>query len=132
MNLDIESNTSDFEETSSQGSSSTQATITQAFSFSSLRGTKRPASPIKEPFNQKKYKLLLMRFIIENNLSFRSITSTSFRELTLYLNKQSPLLYNKILHDYLSSIYKERRDIIQSNLTLNIKEKGYFSLTLDA
>ncbi|CZT13621.1 uncharacterized protein RCO7_11027 [Rhynchosporium graminicola] len=81
--------------------------------FNSLRGTKRPASPIKEPFSTKKYKSLLIRFIIENNLSFRSISSTSFRELTLYLNEQSPLLYNKILHDYLN-------------------KKGYFSLTLDA
>ncbi|CZT08587.1 uncharacterized protein RCO7_08132 [Rhynchosporium graminicola] len=111
-------------------SSSSQATITQA--FRSLRGTKRPASPIKEPFSSKKYKSLLIRFIIENNLSFRSISSTSFKELTLYLKKQSPLLYNKILHEYLKSIYKERKEIIQGELDLNIKEKGYFSLNLDA
>ena len=71
--------TSDAE--SSQGSSTT---IIDA--FSRQRANKRK-EPEKELFNINKFKNLILNFIISNNISFRAISSISFKELAFYLNK---------------------------------------------
>jgi hypothetical protein len=77
-------NSSDEITGSSQASIST-STITDI--FARQRASKRPKSPEKEEFNINKFKRLLLNFIILNNLSFRSVTSKSFKELLVYLYK---------------------------------------------
>jgi inorganic pyrophosphatase/exopolyphosphatase len=54
-------------------------------SFSQLRANKRPRS--LEEFDNNKFKKLLLNFIISNNLSFRSVTTESFKKLVYFLNK---------------------------------------------
>ena len=41
----------------------------------------------KAPFDEVEYKRLLLNFIVSNNISFRAITTPSFKELTEYLNE---------------------------------------------
>ncbi|KAH7370261.1 hypothetical protein BKA65DRAFT_531945 [Rhexocercosporidium sp. MPI-PUGE-AT-0058] len=65
-----------------QASTSTNRDI-----FAKQRATKRPKTP-EEVFNKEKFNKLLLNFIISNNISFRSISSISFKELLLYLNKR--------------------------------------------
>jgi hypothetical protein len=55
--------------------------------FAKQRAAKRPKTPEKEKFNNKKFNKLLLNYIISNNLLFRSVSSKSFKELALYLNK---------------------------------------------
>jgi hypothetical protein len=76
------SQASDSTEVASQASTSNTSTITDI--FARQRANKRPKSP-EEKFNLIKFKKLLLNFIITNNLSFRSITSKSFREVLVYL-----------------------------------------------
>jgi hypothetical protein len=42
--------------------------------------------PIKEAFKVEHFKRLLLHFIITNNISFRVITTDSFKKLCSYLN----------------------------------------------
>ena len=58
---------------------SNQSTITQLF--------KDQSSNIKENFTINHFKRLLLDFIISNNISFKAITSLSFKKLLLYLNR---------------------------------------------
>ena len=88
-------------------------------------------SPEKELFNIKRFKKLLLNFIISNNISFRAVTSKSFKELLLYLSKDIPLIYYKTLKEDLISIYKEKQALIKEELSEQIKTNGSFSLTLD-
>lgn len=107
---------------------STISTITDI--FAKQRASKRPKTP-EEGFNIVKFKKLLLNFIITNNLSFRSVTSKSFKELLLYLLKDIPSIYYKLLKDELISIYIENQSSIKEELRDNIKSNSNFSLTLD-
>ncbi|KAH6708805.1 hypothetical protein BKA61DRAFT_579809 [Leptodontidium sp. MPI-SDFR-AT-0119] len=122
---DIDS--SDFTE-SSQASNNT--TITDV--FARQRASKRPISPDNEKFNLIKFKKLLLNFIILNNISFRAVSSKSFKELLLYLSNQIPPLYYQTLKNDLNSIYLEKKSLIKEELQDNIKSNSGFSLTLDA
>jgi hypothetical protein len=53
-------------------------TITQAFD--------QQSGPRGESFTINHFKRLLLNFIISNNISFRAITTPSFKKLLAYLN----------------------------------------------
>ena len=108
---------------------STTSTITDI--FAKQRAAKRPKTSEKEVFNIIKFKKLLLNFIIFNNLSFRSVTSQSFKELLFYLSKDIPSIYYKALKDDLIFFYKEKKFFIQEELNNNIKSNGSFFITLD-
>lgn len=82
-------------------------------------------------FDLKRFKKLLLNFIISNNISFRAVTSISFKELLLYLSKDIPSIYYKALKEDLIFIYKEKQLLIKEELNQQIKSNGSFSLTLD-
>jgi hypothetical protein len=65
-------------------SNSSQQTIQVAFSNKRARNTSNTPPP---KFEIIRFKKLLLNFIISNNISFRAITTQSFKMLMLYLNK---------------------------------------------
>jgi hypothetical protein len=70
---------------------SSQASISSRTSnirdiFARQRFSKRPKTP-EEKFEEPIFNKLLLDFIIKNNISFKAISSKSFRELLNYLNK---------------------------------------------
>ncbi len=72
---------------SDQASTSTSQISTITDIFARQRASKRPKSPERESFNIEKFKLLVLNFLISNNISFRAATSRSFKELLVYLYK---------------------------------------------
>ncbi|KAH6714619.1 hypothetical protein BKA61DRAFT_575348 [Leptodontidium sp. MPI-SDFR-AT-0119] len=121
--LSNNNDTSDAE--SSQGSS----TILDA--FSQQRANKRK-EPEKDLFNINKFKNLLLNFIISNNISFRAISSISFKELAFNLNDQVPPIYPAIIKEELNTLYLLKQNIIKEELREVITSNSGFSLTLDA
>jgi hypothetical protein len=70
-----------------QASTSNSQASNIAYIFARQRASKRPKTPEKEKFNIDKFKRLLLNYLISNNLSFKSISSKTFKSLLLYLNE---------------------------------------------
>ncbi|KAH6711867.1 hypothetical protein BKA61DRAFT_578295 [Leptodontidium sp. MPI-SDFR-AT-0119] len=96
--------------------------------LSSSRAKKRELSE----FNNKEFRVKILNFILQNNLSFRLIDSPTFKELLRYLKEDIPTINRKILRDELDSVYLSAFNSFKNKLNNHKENQGTFSLTLDA
>jgi hypothetical protein len=71
-------------ELDSSDSGASQSTIDKRFAIQ--RGEKRPRTSGKY-FDEKVFKILLLNFIIKNNISFRAVCTKSFKDIMEYLKE---------------------------------------------
>jgi transcriptional antiterminator len=83
------------------------------------------------PFTEDGVVTKVLHFLIENNLSFSSLCSDSFKDLLKYLNPEIPVLYRTKLKSSLEQLFQF--ELIKSNqqFEANFQSNGAFSLTFD-
>ncbi|KAH9204119.1 hypothetical protein DL95DRAFT_451759 [Leptodontidium sp. 2 PMI_412] len=108
-----------------QGSS--QLSLEQSFASNS-----QSQEFIETIFQVVHFKRLLLNFLVSNNISFRAVTSTSFRKLMAYLHKEVPALYSQVLTDELTTYFINDKALLKDEFIKQKKSQGGFSLTLDA
>ncbi|KAK0384767.1 hypothetical protein NLU13_7245 [Sarocladium strictum] len=113
------------ESTKKRKSDLTSSPSIQGFFSSNL--PKRP----KNDYSEEGVINRVLLFLIENNLSFNSLGSDSFKALIRYLNPDIPIINRSKLKTSLNALFTTELTKLNQLLEANNKSYGSFSLTFD-
>ena len=82
-------------------------------------------------FNDSEAYNKILNFIIENNLSFNTLESATFKDLLNYYNRLTPIINRKKIKLILEKTYNTEYINLLNDLRLNIESNGTFSLIFD-
>ena len=115
----------------------TEATLTLRNSiptktdFFNTKSRKRTRTNTIIEFNEDEAYHKLLKFIIDNNLSFNILNSDSFKDLLNYYNKSSPVINRWKIKNILEKTYNDYFTNFIYDLKQNIASNGTFSLSFD-
>lgn len=99
--------------------------------FFNTESRKRTRTNTIIEFNEDEAYHKLLKFIIDNNLSFNILNSNSFKDLLNYYNKASPVINRWKIKNILEKTYNDYFTTFIYDLKQNIVSNGSFSLTFD-
>ncbi|KAH6716507.1 hypothetical protein BKA61DRAFT_655233 [Leptodontidium sp. MPI-SDFR-AT-0119] len=118
--------------TSNSTRNTSQLSLKESFNNNNQQDDELEEEEKEASFMISHFKRLLLNFVVSNNISFRAVTSISFRKLMAYLHKEVPPLYSQVLTDELTLYFNNNKSLLKGLLLEQIKTQGGFSLTLDA
>jgi len=100
-------------------------------SLTTTDSRKRARNDTITDFNDNEAYNKILNFLIENNLSFNILESSTFKDLLSYYNRLTPIINRKKIKTILEKNYNTEFLNLINDIRLNIESNGTFSLIFD-